>query len=432
MVYFYPINDSRWYTFIHLFLYCKALKLLVVPNSKGVSPIFNQITIHNQHTENWLIIGLFCGAFVTGADAFIISALLPAIATSLHVPTNTAAYGVTVYALCYAIGAPLFGPLGDRFNKRFLLISGCGIFLLGTLLCGLANSLLTFYLYRAIAGIGAALFVPNIWAFIGTYFNGQRLNQVMGIVMSSLSLSIATGVPLGALLAQLSSWHMAFWGSAMLTLIASSILTIAIPSLPSQNDQPDGYFTSFKTLVHTPHAIAALLITLTWMTGFYGVYTFLGVFATATFHFNTIQTGLIFITYGSANFVASFFAGKLISLLGKKQSVTINGLVSATLVLSLGIWGQHLAVLLIILIVLALSQGWGVTALTATIVNIVPSNRSTIMSFNSAFLYYGLTLGSAAGGLLLTKIGFYAVTIAAAMALLGAVLITNALSHYSD
>lgn len=382
MVYFYPINDSRWYTFIHLFLYCKALKLLVVPNSKGVSPIFNQITIHNQHTENWLIIGLFCGAFVTGADAFIISALLPAIATSLHVPTNTAAYGVTVYALCYAIGA--------------------------------------------------ALFVPNIWAFIGTYFNGQRLNQVMGIVMSSLSLSIATGVPLGALLAQLSSWHMAFWGSAMLTLIASSILTIAIPSLPSQNAQPDGYFTSFKTLVHTPHAIAALLITLTWMTGFYGVYTFLGVFATATFHFNTIQTGLIFITYGSANFVASFFAGKLISLLGKKQSVTINGLVSATLVLSLGIWGQHLAVLLIILIVLALSQGWGVTALTATIVNIVPSNRSTIMSFNSAFLYYGLTLGSAAGGLLLTKIGFYAVTIAAAMALLGAVLITNALSHYSD
>lgn len=385
MVYFYPINDSRWYTFIHLFLYCKALKLLVVPNSKGVSPIFNQITIHNQHTENWLIIGLFCGAFVTGADAFIISALLPAIATSLHVPTNTAAYGVTVYALCYAI-----------------------------------------------AGIGAALFVPNIWAFIGTYFNGQRLNQVMGIVMSSLSLSIATGVPLGALLAQLSSWHMAFWGSAMLTLIASSILTIAIPSLPSQNAQPDGYFTSFKTLVHTPHAIAALLITLTWMTGFYGVYTFLGVFATATFHFNTIQTGLIFITYGSANFVASYFAGKLISLLGKKQSVTINGLVSATLVLSLGIWGQHLAVLLIILIVLALSQGWGVTALTATIVNIVPSNRSTIMSFNSAFLYYGLTLGSAAGGLLLTKIGFYAVTIAAAMALLGAVLITNALSHYSD
>lgn len=119
-------------------------------------------------------------------------------------------------------------------------------------------------------------------------------------------------------------------------------------------------------------------------------------------------------------------------MLGKKQSVTINGLVSATLVLSLGIWGQHLAVLLIILIVLALSQGWGVTALTATIVNIVPSNRSTIMSFNSAFLYYGLTLGSAAGGLLLTKIGFYAVTIAAAMALLGAVLITNALSHYSD
>ncbi|WP_434433715.1 MFS transporter [Lactiplantibacillus paraplantarum] len=397
-----------------------------------MSPIFNQIISRNQHTERLLIIGLFCGVFVTGADAFIISALLPAIATSLNVAANTAAYGVTVYALCYAIGSPLFGPLGDRFNKRFLLISGCSVFLLGTLLCGLANSLTTFYLYRAIAGIGAALFVPNVWAFIGTYFDGQRLNQVMGIVMSALSLSIAVGVPLGALLAQLGSWHMAFWGSAVLTLIALLILTIAVPPLPSQNIQPAGYFTSFKVLAHTPHAIAALLITLTWMTGFYGVYTFLGTFATATFHFNTAQTGLIFITYGSANFSASFLAGKFIALIGKKRSVTINGLVSTILVLLIGIWGQHLAILLILLVVLALSQGWGVTALTATIVNIVPSNRSTVMSFNSAFLYYGLTLGSAAGGLLLTKIGFYAVTIAAAVALLSAVLIANALNHYSD
>ena len=397
-----------------------------------MSPIFNQIISRNQHTERLLIIGLFCGVFVTGADAFIISALLPAIATSLNVAANTAAYGVTVYALCYAIGAPLFGPLGDRFNKRFLLISGCSVFLLGTLLCGLANSLTTFYLYRAIAGIGAALFVPNVWAFIGTYFDGQRLNQVMGIVMSALSLSIAVGVPLGALLAQLGSWHMAFWGSAVLTLIALLILSITVPRLPNQNTQPNSYFTSFKVLAHTPHAIAALLITLTWMTGFYSVYTFLGTFATATFHFNTGQTGLIFITYGSANFIASFLAGKFIALIGKKRSVTINGLASAVLVLSLGIWGQHLTILLIILVALALSQGWGVTALTAAIVNIVPSNRSTVMSFNSAFLYYGLTLGSAAGGLLLTKIGFSAVTIVAAVALLSAVLIANALNHYSD
>lgn len=216
-----------------------------------MSPIFNQIISRNQHTERLLIIGLFCGVFVTGADAFIISALLPAIATSLNVAANTAAYGVTVYALCYAIGAPLFGPLGDRFNKRFLLISGCSIFLLGTLLCGLANSLTTFYLYRAIAGIGAALFVPNVWAFIGTYFDGQRLDQVMGIVMSALSLSIAVGVPLGALLAQLGSWHMAFWGSSVLTLFALLILTITVPPLPSQNIQPAGYFTSFKVLAHT-------------------------------------------------------------------------------------------------------------------------------------------------------------------------------------
>ena len=394
--------------------------------------IVNPIISRNQHTEHWLIIGLFCGVFVTGADSFIISALLPAIATSLSVSTNSAAYGVTIYALCYALGAPFFGPLGDRFNKRLLLLTGCGIFLLGTLLCGFANSLRTFYLYRALAGIGAALFVPNVWAFIGSYFTGNRLNQVMGIVMSALSLSIAIGVPLGALLAQLSSWHMAFWGSAVLTLIALLILTLTIPKRRSPNRPHDHYFASFKQLGHTPHAIPALLITLAWMTGFYSVYTFLGTFATTTFHFNTAQTGKIFMVYGAANFVASFFAGKFMALVGKQRSVIINGLASVALIPALGLWGQHLVILVIILIALALVQGWGVTALTAYIVNIVPSNRSTVMSFNSAFLYYGLTLGSAVGGLLLTKFGFYVVTIGAAMVLLIAVIIAYTLSHATN
>lgn len=81
-------------------------------------------------------------------------------------------YGVIVYVLCYVIGVFLFGLLGDCFNKCFLLISGCGIFLLGILFCGLVNLLLIFYFYCVIVGIGVVLFVLNIWVFIGIYFNG--------------------------------------------------------------------------------------------------------------------------------------------------------------------------------------------------------------------------------------------------------------------
>ena len=159
----------------------------------------------------WIIIGLFLAVFVTGVDSFIISPLLPALGNYFHASVTQVSFGVTIYAICYALGCIFWGPLGDRFPKKRLITIGMSIFLVGTFLCGFAVNLYSFYLFRAIAGIGASLLVPNIWAFIGSHFKGNQLGIVMGITISALSLSIAIGVPIGTFIAQLVSWHMAFW-----------------------------------------------------------------------------------------------------------------------------------------------------------------------------------------------------------------------------
>ncbi|MFT8360528.1 MFS transporter [Liquorilactobacillus satsumensis] len=385
----------------------------------------------NSQIAVFIIIGLFFGVFVIGADSFIISPLLPTIAHEFKASVAETSASVTIYAFCYALGAPFFGPLGDRVNKRLLLMTGILIFLTGTLLCALANKLALFYMYRALAGIGASIFLPNVWAFIGDFFSGKQLNQAVGIVMSALSLSIAIGVPLGTTLSQLSDWHMAFWGSALLTLVCMLVLFFTIPKNLSVIQHPKniGYFNSFSTVLSTPNAVPALLITLFWMFGFYSVYTFLGTFIVDTFKFNTATTGYIFIAYGLSNFCASFFGGKVMNYLGKKRSVLTNGGVSLLVMLVIAFWGNNLGILLLALILLALTQGFGVTALQAYIVNVVPSNRATVMSINSSFLYLGLTLGSLLGGLLLKFTGFKSITILAAFGFLLALLITLKLSQ---
>ena len=76
------------------------------------------------------VTGLFLGVFVVGVDSFIISPLLPQIAQDFHATISQTALGVTTYALCEMIGAPLFGPLDDRFSKRKLLITGMSQFAL--------------------------------------------------------------------------------------------------------------------------------------------------------------------------------------------------------------------------------------------------------------------------------------------------------------
>ncbi|MDM5143296.1 4-hydroxybenzoate transporter PcaK [Lactococcus lactis] len=79
------------------------------------------------------------------------------IAQDFHATISQTALGVTTYALCEMIGAPLFGPLGDRFSKRKLLITGMSLFLGATLLCAIATNLATFHIYRAAAGLGALI-----------------------------------------------------------------------------------------------------------------------------------------------------------------------------------------------------------------------------------------------------------------------------------
>lgn len=363
-----------------------------------------------------LVIGLFLVVFVIGADSFIISPLLPAIEKDYAITTAQAALSVTIYALCYAVGSPFFGPLGDRFNKRKLLIVGLLVFLVGSLVCAQATNIVVFYIGRAVAGIGAAVTMPNIWATVGGYFTDKKLNTVMGITMSALSLSIAVGVPMGTLLSQLSNWHMAFWGSILLTLLAFVVLLLVVPNLTG-NQKELKYLASFQTLIKSKKALLSLSVNLVWMFGFYLIYTFLGTFLNQNFHFNTAQTGNIFIAYGLSNFIASFCGGQLLSKIGAMKDVILNGFLSIIFILGLVISQNHLWGIIIFLILLALAQGLGVTALTTYIVGVVPDKRSTVMSFNSSFLYLGLTFGSLIGAILYSKVGFTGLGIISAMAL---------------
>ncbi|MDR0299744.1 MAG: MFS transporter [Streptococcaceae bacterium] len=357
-------------------------------------------------SKNLLVItGLFLGVFVIGADSFIISPLLPNIAMDFQASISQAAFGVTAYALCEMIGAPLFGPLGDRFSKRKLLLLGISIFLIGTLLCALSPNLISFYIFRAIAGFGAALFLPNVWAFIGGYFEVKTMNKVMGIVMSALSLSVALGVPLGSFLAQLSSWQMAFWASAVLSVLSGLVILLVIPNtLPSKTKLH--YTSAFKKIFMMKKVPQVLSISFFYMFSFYTIYTFLGSYLTNTFHFSLTQRGFVFFTYGLVNFIAAIFGGSFMNKVGRENSILFNSAASVILALGLGILGQNFPLLIISLILLAITMGLGVTAISALIVTTAPQNRSTIMSFNSSVLYLGLTLASALGGIIYQTHGF--------------------------
>ena len=372
----------------------------------------------SRFRPNLMVGSLFMIVFVMGADSFIISPLLPVLAQQFHVSIGHTALAVTSYAVGYATGAPFFGPLGDRYPKKALLLIGCGVFVLGSLGCARTSTLVGFIFARLVAGIGAALTLPNVWATLGEHFSGNQLAHVMGMTMAALSLSIAIGVPLGAWVTQLTNWRLVFYSLIGIAMLAGTGVIIWVPMLRLVKREPLNYLEPFRKVWHLKTVILALGVNFVWMLGFYSIYTFLGSKIALSWHFSTGQTGLVFVAYGLSNFGASFFSGVVTTKLGAAKSVCLNGWLSVSCLLGLMFSHQWLIGFIISLMGLALVQGLGVPALSTYLVTHAETQRTTVMALNSAVLYLGLSLGSWLGSLYY-PIGGFTVVVWFAIVMLG-------------
>lgn len=352
-----------------------------------------------------LISGLFFLVFMMGADSFIIAPILPTLQVSFHGSLAQTALAVTVYAISYAVGSPLLGPLGDCFSRKRLLLVGTLIFAAGCGGCLVATRLWWFIGARALTGIGAAISLPNVWAIIGSVFKGNQLATVMGVTMAALSLSIAIGVPLGTWCTQVMSWRVIFGFSVGLAAGLAGLLWLVVPVDVTTKGQPTSS-AWVKVFGRTSNVGLALSVTLLWMFGFYLIYTFLGTFLAQQFKFSPAQVGLVFTIYGGSNFVASWFSGRFTTRMGALSNVIWSAGGSALIGLILALVASKLVGLIVLIIGLAIIQGLGVPAISTYLVTLQPVYRTTIMAFNSAAIYLGLTLSSLIGSYGYPRIGF--------------------------
>ncbi|MEU6862260.1 MFS transporter [Streptomyces sp. NPDC046876] len=369
------------------------------------------------------IAGMFLGVFSIGADSFIISPILRPISEALDSSLATAGLGVTAYAICYAVGAPLLGPLADRISRKRMLLTGMALFVVATVLSAFVWDVLTFCITRGLAGIGAAMVTPNVMALIATTYRPPLLPKIIGIVMSALSLAIVVGVPIGSYLAEAAGWRSSFYFIAGLGLLSGLVLSsVLADNPPAAGGAKKSYLGAYAEVLRSRTAVFALLTTLTWMTGFYGVYTYLGTYLGDSLAISTATVGSLLLAYGAGNFAASFMAGWVVAKLGPRSTVMVNGLVSSVVVIALASADLDTWAVLLLLIGWAFTQGFAITAMTAVTAGSVPEARATVMSMNSSCIYLGLTLGSAIFGALFTRTSFTWVGVAAAAATLLAIV----------
>jgi EmrB/QacA subfamily drug resistance transporter len=130
----------------------------------------------------------------------------------------------SIYLLTAAVTVPLYGKLADVIGRKPLLFFGIAVFLLGSILCGLAWSMPALIAFRAVQGIGAGAIQPISMTVVGDLYSVAERARVQGYLASVWGASSVIGPTLGGVFAQYLSWRWIFFVNIPLGAVAAWML----------------------------------------------------------------------------------------------------------------------------------------------------------------------------------------------------------------
>ncbi|MFI1814350.1 MFS transporter [Streptomyces sp. NPDC020422] len=180
-------------------------------------------------TRQWLIIALLCGAqFMLALDFSILSVALPALGEDLGFKLSDLQWVVTAFALPSGGLLLLFGRVADLYGRRNWFIVGMTLFTVASLAGGLAPTPGFLLAARAAQGVAAAMLTPAAMSLLTTSFaEGPQRDRALGINGALLSLGFLSGVVLGGVITDFTSWRVTLFISVpvgVLAVIAAPIL----------------------------------------------------------------------------------------------------------------------------------------------------------------------------------------------------------------
>lgn len=353
-----------------------------------------------------VLLALALGTFAVGTEGFMIAAILPALSTSLAVSVPAAGQLVTVFTLVYAVSSPFLTATTAARNRKGLLLSSLGAFVLANLFAAVAPSYWALVGARVLLAIAAGLYVPNANALAGTLVHPSRRGRALAIVNGGITIAVALGVPAGAFIGAHLGWRFTFLGVALLSVFALLVLAILLPRNVTGSSAAS--LVERFAIVRLPDALPVLLTTAIWATGAYTVYTYVSPFLSASTGLSPEHAGMMITLVGVAAVIGVALGGVANDHYGARrvQSVTLPLMACAFAGLTLiavAITPTPLSGVVPLLILWGLSA-WGFfPAQQHRVITVVGTAHAAVgLSLNASFMYAGFALGAALGSIVIS------------------------------
>ena len=385
----------------------------------------------------WILLTVIVGTFLGRLDQTIVNLALPKIINDFGITVSAAGWIATAYILANAVFVPIWGKLGDTLGRKKVYMIGFSIFILGSVLAGLAWNLTSMIVFRVIQAIAGSADYPTAMAILAvTFKEGKERAQALGIWSSSFAAATVFGPLLGGPLIDGFGWRAVFlinlpigllgmwmaakfinesrsevktkffdwWGAITLGGMLSAVVLVLDQGPDWGWLSASSMFCYFCTVVllglfikieqkvpepivdlkffKIPAFLNALLNNFVVFMGMMGGVFLIPVFAQTFLGYNATESGIMFMPMAAAMMIGAPLGGYLT---GKVKSKSV--IFASTIVAAFGIYlfsyldpKSGAIDIMLPLSIMAFGLGFGMAQRTNIIASVVPQNEIGVAS----------------------------------------------------
>lgn len=189
-------------------------------------------------------IAIYVATFVSAIEGTIVSTALPTIVGNLH-GVALMNWVFSIYLLATAMVTPIYGKLADVIGRKPVMQFGLGVFIVGSAMSGLANSMPVLIFWRAIQGIGAGALLPVSMTIIADIYTMEKRAKILGITNSAWGIAAVLAPLLGGIIIDKLSWHWIFFINVPIGLITMVLFQLYLHEPKRLRTESIDYLGSF-------------------------------------------------------------------------------------------------------------------------------------------------------------------------------------------